>query len=92
MFTILGASPSIIIFSCLFPLSHNHTVVDLADWGHNGVEPMQLVDMRQFIQENEPDVYSLAHQDDPMIKRYIDDPTQAIRDAEELMKSAQTSF
>ena len=62
-------------------------VVDLNDWGHNGVEPQQLKDMRQFVQQENPDFYKLVHQDDPLIQKYIDDPTLAMREAHELMTS-----
>ena len=62
--------------------------MDLNDWGHNGIEPPQLAEMRQFVQEENPEVYRLAHQDDPLLKKYLDDPTLAIREAKELMQGA----
>ena len=62
--------------------------MDLNDWGHNGIEPPQLGQMRSFVQETNPELYQLVHQDDPLLKKYLDDPTIAIREAKELMQGA----
>jgi hypothetical protein len=62
-------------------VSRRDAVIDLDAFGLNGKEPEQLKMMRTLLEKEEPDLFRLVHQDDPIIKKYIGDPTLAYKEA-----------
>lgn len=58
------------------------TVVDLDAFGLRGDTPEVLETLRMMTKEQDPDIYRLVHQDDPLLQKYMDNPGAAFEEAQ----------
>ena len=60
-------------------------MVDLKEFGLGGIEPTATKVLREKVIKDYPDVFELMHGGDAEIKKYMLDPTVALREAKNLM-------
>lgn len=71
--------------------SHDYiheTVIDLDEFGLNGVFPSQLARARDTVLGEEPKLFELVHQNDPFVKSFLQDPTSIYKVVQDAIDGA----
>lgn len=66
------------------PLTHA-AIVDLQQLGWDGVEPSYLRAVRERLISDEPDLWQMIHQDDPLMKDMLENPAFATLEPDDML-------
>lgn len=63
-------------------------MIDLDEFGLNGAFPSQLAMSRDTVLGEEPALFELVHQNDPLVKSFLQDPTSIYKVVQDAIDSA----